>query len=90
MADECEHGRLRRACPECHAAEDIAELQARVAELEAEANDLGTRLGSALLERDRLKAALEGMVREFGYSKVHTGMVHDEHEAIRAAMDALR
>jgi hypothetical protein len=32
---------------------------ARVAELEAEANDFGARLGSALLERDRLKAALE-------------------------------
>lgn len=40
MRDECEHGRLRRACPECHAAEDIAELNAELDALRAHITEL--------------------------------------------------
>ena len=57
-----------------------------------------SRLAEDLLaERDRLKAqveelrgALEGMVREFGYGRVHGHfLVHDEHAAIQCAIDVL-
>lgn len=38
-----------------------------------------------------MQEALRKMTQQFGYDVVHPqGMVHDEHEAIRAAMDALR
>ena len=42
-------------------------------------------------ENERLRKALEGMVREFGFDVVHPqGLVHDECEAIHAAQAALR
>ena len=33
--------------------------------------------------------ALQGMVKEFGFDRVHNGMVHDEYMAIIAAQDAI-
>ena len=46
MSLECEHGQLARSCNLCEYEREIAELRARVGELEAE----NQRLGEALSE----------------------------------------
>lgn len=40
-------------------------------------------------QRDSLLAALEGMVREFGFHCVHNGMVNDERMALLNAQEAI-
>ena len=56
---ECEHGRLRRSCPECHAAEDIAELSDELAALDAECVSLKAERDDWREQARRLRAALE-------------------------------
>ena len=79
------------------------ELQAEIARLRAEVEALkhdnarhvetcaeqATEVERLRAEVERKDAALRGMVEQFGFHRVHVGMVHDERMAIQAAMDAL-
>ena len=66
-ARDCEHGSLRRQCERCADASEIAALEARLAEVRRERDDLETSLATvaAGFEQARARAAdLEAFVRE--------------------------
>lgn len=59
IARDCSHGMLGRACERCDDAREIAELRARVAELDAERKRLLDSLIVASIELDELRARTE-------------------------------
>lgn len=69
-ARDCEHGSLRRQCERCADASEIAALEARLAEVRRERDDLEASMATvaAGFLRARAHAArLEAALREEGY-----------------------
>lgn len=64
IARDCSHGMLGRACERCDDAREIAELRARVAELDAERKRMLDSLIVTAMELDELRARAEELEDE--------------------------
>ena len=98
MKLECEHGQLARACNICEYEREIAELNARVGELEAERDADRRReygysqqtVDALTLERDKLTAERsDWKARYQSVSEMHDALIKEYNE-VRAENKRLR